>query len=141
MFENLPHPLDDITTIIISVSAILFAMSYAYTQIKSGKSKADSDTMATLQGELSIQKEKIERIEVDNANKDKEIAKLSGKIEALSRENTELRNTLALRDPEFSTILKTFSDNLPKLISGIEQLDINANKRYDEILRCVKKGA
>ena len=139
MFENLPSLLGQVITVILSFSAILFSLSYAYTQIRAGKNKADSDTLTTLQGELAIQKEKIERIEVDNANKDKEISKLSGKIEALSRENTELRNTLALRDPEFSTILKSFSDNLPKLISGIEQLDINANKRYDEILRCVKK--
>ncbi len=139
MFENLPHPFDDITSILISGAAILFAVSYAYSQLKSGKSKADSDTISTFQSEMSIMKGKIERLEEDNISKDREISKLTGKIEALSRENSDLRNTLALRDPNFAQTMKNFSDALPKMISSIETLDKNAMKRYDEIMKAVCK--
>ncbi|MCK9461631.1 MAG: ELKS/Rab6-interacting/CAST family protein [Proteobacteria bacterium] len=139
MFENLPSPLGQILTTVISASAIIFAISYAYAQMRSGKSKADSDTMQTLSSELGIMKEKIERLDSENVNKDKEIAKLSGKVEALSRENTDLRNTLALRDPQFAATIKTFTETLPKLISSIETLDKNAMNRYDKIMECVSK--
>lgn len=139
MFESLVHPFDDIVTFIIAGSALLFAISYAYAQIRSGKSKADSDTMDTLSTELNTLRGKVERLEREGIDKDKEISKLSGKVEALSRENTDLRNTLALRDPNFSTTMKNFSDTLPKLISSIELLDKNAMKRYDEIMKAVCK--
>jgi predicted nucleic acid-binding Zn-ribbon protein len=137
MFESLAHPFDDIITFIIAASALLFALSYAYAQMRSGKSKADSDTMSTLSSELSVLKGQVERLQREGQEKDKEISKLSGKIEALSRENTDLRNTLALRDPNFSTTMKNFSDALPKLISSIDTLDKNAMKRYDEIMKAV----
>jgi len=140
MFENLPHPLDDITTVIISVSAILFALSYAWTQLRAGKSKADSDLVSTLNTELQTIKGQVERLEREGQEKDKEISKLSGKIEALSRENTDLRNTLALRDPNFATTMKNFADTLPKLITSIETLDKNAMNRYNEILNCVQNS-
>jgi uncharacterized membrane protein affecting hemolysin expression len=137
MFEGLVHPFDDIVTFIIAGSALLFAIAYAYSQWVSGHSKSSQETHSLLTSELGILKEKVERLAAESIVKDKEISRLSGRVEALSRENADLRNTLALRDPAFAETIKAFAAAIPKLIASIETLDKNATKRYDEIMKAI----
>lgn len=126
--------INSILSSVLSVAAMLASFAYFVSVIKNGKNKADGDAIDTFQAELKILHEKITRIENENLIKDKEIARLTGKVEELARENTELRNTLALRDPEFSNTMKSLCDNIPKLVTSIDTIDKNASIRYEEIM-------
>ena len=123
--------------IALSVAGCLAAITYSKQVSQNGKTQADSDTITSFERELGIMKQTLERMERENKDKDKEISRLSGRLEELSKENCDLKNTLALRDPEFNKIIQSLADTLPKLSDSINTINKEANARYDNIMLAV----
>jgi septal ring factor EnvC (AmiA/AmiB activator) len=132
MFDSLTPPFDTIANGTLILSALLFAASYAWTQIKSGKANADANTIATYKSEIGALTLKVNRIEQDNKTLTAEINKLIG-------ENNSLKEFNSLRDPSFATTFKSILDEIKQIrIDFRNHADLD-DKRFTEILNEVKK--
>ena len=83
MFSGIMHPFDDILNGIIALAALSFAISYAISQWRMGSTKATTEAVTAYEKELCIVKQSLERISVENQEKDKQIASLQGQINIL----------------------------------------------------------
>lgn len=96
MFSFLSSPYSEIADALLGIAAIVGAIAYAYSVIKSQKSKADSDTIASYKSELEIIKSSNQRMQ-------DEVRNLTTQVNQLIGENRALKSTLALRDPRFES--------------------------------------
>lgn len=83
MFSGIIHPIDDALNIIVALAALGFVVSYAISQWKTGGNKATTEAVTAYEKELCIVKQTLERISLENKEKDKQIASMQGQIKVL----------------------------------------------------------
>lgn len=131
MFNNLPHPLDDIMDIMLVLSGLIVVMSYAWSQWRKGKSDADSSTIQTYRSEVDALTIKMNRFEQDNKD-------LAAQVNQLIGENNTLKQTLTYQDPAFKLTIKTILDEIKAMRQEFKTHTKMDNKRFTDILSVVK---
>jgi len=148
MFEGIIHPFDDILNIIIASSALLFALSYAWSMYKGGSVKANAEALITYKNEVEALKLTITRKDGDIARITRDIVDLQAQLNQLKGENQALQKTLSLRDPGFESTfnklacsikdmrddLRTHYESDKQEFSNIKEIDDRKMKVLESIL-------
>ena len=117
----------------------LAGLVYAWSTIKSQRGKVDSEVIDTYREEMTVLKNKVERLETDN----KEFIRKIGMLEG---ENRTLKEVLALRDPKFeeaflslSGCIKDMRDDLRKHYNADDKSFTQLRKVDDQKMEILKK--
>jgi len=121
MFNDFSPPIDDILNLLAVLVAVVVGFAYTWTQIKRGKSDADSSTIKTYQDEVTALKLSNERIIQESKAKDLRIDELMAKLNQALGEIKSLKELNALRDPQFMSTLKGVLDEIKKMRENFEE--------------------
>jgi len=85
---------------ITTIGIIIFSVSYTYTQLKSAKSKqvedANDKLSHTLNELVATQDKKIDELKKEWLSSQQKIKFLEGRVEELSRKNTDLQDIISV---------------------------------------------
>lgn len=136
---NLPTPYNEITTAVAVTTGAIATGTYVWLNVFKSNKQFSDETITTLQSNVkalqdaqAISEKEMTEIRVENKS-------LREEVKRLSKENSDLKATLALRNPEFDTIMKNLADMLPKLVTRVEEINDGANIRYSSIEACSKQ--
>lgn len=136
---NLPSPYNEITTAVALATGAIATGTYVWLNVFKSNKQFSDETIITLQSNVKALQDRVDIVETESKEKDNKISKLEGKVEQLEKENTSLRETLSLRNPQFEKTMKNLSDILPKLVTRVEEINNGANERYSNIEECSSK--
>lgn len=136
---NLPTPYNEISTIIAIATGAIATGTYVWLNVFKSNKQFSDETIITLQSNVKALQDRVDIVETESKEKDNKISKLEGKVEQLEKENTSLRETLSLRNPQFEKTMKNLADILPKLVTRVEEINNGANERYSNIEECSSK--
>jgi predicted nucleic acid-binding Zn-ribbon protein len=136
---NLPSPYNEITTAVALATGAIATGTYVWLNVFKSNKQFSDETIITLQSNVKALQDRVDIVETESKEKDNKISKLEGKVEQLEKENTSLRETLSLRNPQFEKTMKNLADILPKLVTRVEEINNGANERYSNIEECSSK--
>lgn len=126
MFEGLTYPYDDIANWILAFAAIVFALSYAWTQLRRGTNEANAEAANAYKLELDAVKVSNERLQRDIDDLKAQVNQLIGENREKEKKVKELQDLLALRNPEFMDTMKALNDMMDKFCNSFNMHDRNA---------------
>jgi predicted nucleic acid-binding Zn-ribbon protein len=136
---SLPTPYNEIATIVAIATGAVATGTYVWLNVFKSNKQFSDETITTLQSNVKALQDRVDIVETESKEKDNKISKLEGKVEQLEKENTSLRETLSLRNPQFEKTMKNLADILPKLVTRVEEINNGANERYSNIEECSSK--
>ena len=81
---------------LLGLGGIIFAVAYAYGQIRTGTTKALQESNTTLRQLIDDQNSKIAVLETSHQENKTQIASLQGKVDTLLKTNGDLSNMIQL---------------------------------------------